>query len=87
MPLIRQKMQDFVTNGGSTLPKNKPIFIKNTPSMIIQSDANAEETKSNMSPAERMRLKKMEEAKRREEELKNAAKEAKSNYEKANQYK
>jgi len=37
MPIVRQKMQEFVKNGGNTINDKNHIYVKNTPAVVPQS--------------------------------------------------
>jgi maleate cis-trans isomerase len=36
MPIVRQKMIDFVNNGGITIAGSKGLYIKNNPQVLVQ---------------------------------------------------
>ena len=82
-------MLEFVSNGGQTLGNSKALYVKNAP-IIVQNSLSVgldEDKYKGLTPKERMILKKEEETKRKMEELANAAKNAKSNYQKAEEMK
>lgn len=72
MPLVRQKMIDFVQTGGQTLVGDKGIYVKNNPTIIQQApttsgrlgEVKVENTDHFLTPKERMLKKREEETQR-----------------------
>jgi hypothetical protein len=100
MPIVRQKMIDFVNNGGLTSSGGGPssgIYIKNNPTLVKQQSLkpqqpaakvyNEEEELAKLTPKERMAKKKELETLRKIEEAKNYAVQASQNYAKAQEMK
>eukprot|EP00347_Sterkiella_histriomuscorum_P014193 403361812 len=82
MPIVRQKMQDFVASGGSTLEASKPVYVRNAP-LVVQAQVQiqgGQDPYAGLTPKERIARRKEEEIKRKQEELSAHTKNAVNNY-------
>jgi hypothetical protein len=88
MPIVRQKMIEFVNSGGLTIAGSKGLYIKNNPTIVAPQKASPIEDDrqyKGMTPKERLAKKKEQETLRKMEEAREAARAAHSNYQKASQ--
>lgn len=63
MPIVRQKMQEFVNSGGVTMEASKPVYVRNAPIVVqAQQSSDGADPYAGLTPKERV-------AKRKEEEI------------------
>ena len=88
MPIIKQKMIEFVNNGGATIGQSKPVFVRNAPLIVPSGTADSQLVSNNsdneelrhLTPLQRMKKRKEEEIRRKQEELTAHSKKAMENY-------
>lgn len=78
MPLIRQRMEDFVKTGGKAVAE-KEVYVKNTP-LLVEQPKGGDDPYAHLTPKERMQKRKEDEIKRKQDELTQAVRGAKDNY-------
>lgn len=86
MPIVRQKMLEFVSTGGVTIEPSKPVYVRNAPVVVpVSSNPSGVDPYAHLTPKERMQKRKEDEIKRKQDELAAHTKNAIGNYQYAKQ--